>query len=156
MGDLFLIFKLNTLTPKMSDTEQQQEVEQVEQVEEEVKVDKIEVAIKIVLKTAKAFSGTVQGLNEVVKTVDRKNAHLVVLAEDCSDPKYTKLVQALCKQQQIPIVPVPSRQELGQCKHDKAGVARMIRGYSSVAIKDWGEETEALSFVQNWLKEQQA
>lgn len=143
----------------MSDHEEEVQQE-VQEVVEEVKVDTIEAAIKIVLKKAKAFSGTVQGLNEVVKTVDRKNAHVVVLADDCSDPKYTKLVQALCKQQGIPVIPVPARQELGewlgQCKYDKAGVARMIRGCSSVAIKDWGEETEALSFVQNWLKEQQA
>jgi small subunit ribosomal protein S12e len=42
---------------------------------------------------------------------------------------------------------------LGQCKYDKTGVARRVRGASSVAIKDYGEETAALDFVLNHLKE---
>ena len=42
---------------------------------------------------------------------------------------------------------------LGQCKVDKQGVARKIRGCSSVAVKDYGEETEALNFVLNYIKE---
>ena len=42
---------------------------------------------------------------------------------------------------------------LGQCKFDKAGIARKIRGCSSVAVKDYGEETEALNFVLNYIKE---
>ena len=36
--------------------------------------------------------GLVKGLNEVCKALDRKQAILCVLAQDCDDPKYKKLV----------------------------------------------------------------
>ena len=36
--------------------------------------------------------GLVKGLNEVCKCLDRKQAILCVLADDCDDPKYKKLV----------------------------------------------------------------
>ena len=36
--------------------------------------------------------GLVKGLNEVAKALDRKEALLCVLAEDCEDAKYKKLV----------------------------------------------------------------
>ena len=43
---------------------------------------------------------------------------------------------------------------LGHCKYDKDGEARKVKGTSSVAIKSYGEETEALSFVLNYIKTQ--
>ena len=36
--------------------------------------------------------GLVKGLNEVCKALDRKEALLCVLSEDCEDAKYKKLV----------------------------------------------------------------
>ena len=36
--------------------------------------------------------GLVKGLNEVAKALDRKEALLCVLAEDCEDAKYKKLI----------------------------------------------------------------
>jgi small subunit ribosomal protein S12e len=42
---------------------------------------------------------------------------------------------------------------LGQCKFDKEGIARKVRGCSSVAVRDYGEETAALNFVLNYIKE---
>ena len=36
--------------------------------------------------------GLVNGLNEVCKALDRKDAVVCVLAENCQDPKYSKLV----------------------------------------------------------------
>lgn len=36
--------------------------------------------------------GLVKGLNEVCKALDRKQALIAVLAEDCQDPKYKKLI----------------------------------------------------------------
>ena len=44
---------------------------------------------------------------------------------------------------------------LGQCKYDKKGVARRVKGASSCAIKDYGEESEALNFVLNHIKDNQ-
>jgi small subunit ribosomal protein S12e len=36
--------------------------------------------------------GLVKGLNEVGKALDRKQALICVLATDCHDPKYKKLI----------------------------------------------------------------
>ena len=138
----------------MSDSE----TEQVEvPVVEEEKSDNIHDAIKIVLKKSLANNGVVKGLNEVVKALDRKEALLCVLSEDCEDAKYKKLVTSMCKTNNIPLIEVEKRLEvgewLGQCKFDKTGVARRVKGCSSVAIKDYGEETEALNFVLNYIKD---
>lgn len=126
------------------------------QVEEE-KIDNIISATKTVLKKSQANNGLVKGLAEVVKALDRKEALLCVLAEDCEDAKYKKLVTSLCKANNIPLLEVEKRADIGewlnQCKYDKTGVARRVRGCSSAAIKDYGEETEALNFVQNYIKE---
>ena len=101
--------------------------------------------------------GLVKGLNEVCKALDRKEAVLCIMAKNCEDPKYMKLVSALAKYNSIPVIMVDERNELGEwlghCKYDKDGAARKVKGTSSVALKDYGEESEALSFVQNYIKE---
>ncbi|TNV76066.1 hypothetical protein FGO68_gene14971 [Halteria grandinella] len=142
----------------MSENGDNEQVPQQEVVEE-TKADNIHDAIKLVLRKSNANNGLVKGLNEVVKALDRKEALLCVLAEDCEDAKYKKLVTSLCKANGIPLLEIEKRAELGewlgQCKLDKQGIARKIRGASSVAIKDYGEDTEALSFVLNHIKENQ-
>ena len=101
--------------------------------------------------------GCVKGLNQVGKALDRKDAYLCILAKDCEDPKYKKLVTALAKQNKIPLIEVDNREELGQwlgqCKYDKEGVARKTKGASSCAIKDYGEPSDALSFLEQYIKE---
>ena len=63
----------------------------------------------------------------------------------------------MCKANNIPLLEIEKRSELGewlgQCRFDKSGVARKVRGCSSVAVRDYGEETEALNFVLNHIKE---
>ena len=101
--------------------------------------------------------GLVKGLNEVCKCLDRKEAVLCILATNCDDPKYKKLITALAKANNIPLIEMESRDDLGEwlglCKYDAEGNARKVKGASSIAVKDYGEETEALSFVQNYIKE---
>ena len=46
----------------------------------------------LILNTPFFWIGLVKGLNEVCKCLDRKQAILCILAEDCNDPKYKKLV----------------------------------------------------------------
>merc|ERR1711934_1269170 len=102
---------------------------------EEAKVSNIVTAIKTVIKKSMAADGVCKGLNEVGKSLDRKDCFVVVLAKDCEDPKYKKLITALAKQNKIPLIEIDKRQELGewlgQCKYDKTGVAKKIRGCSS-------------------------
>merc|ERR1711937_661188 len=108
-------------------------------------------------KKAMAVDGVVKGLNQVGKSLDKKDAHLVILASNCEDSMYKKLITALAKQNKIPLLEVDSRQELGeclgQCKYDKAGVPRKIKGASSCAIKDYGESSEALTYLEKMIKE---
>ena len=99
----------------------------------------------------------VKGLNEVCKALDRKTAVCCILADDCNDPKYKKLVSALAKNAGIPLITVEKREQLGawvgHCKYDKEGNARKVKGCYSVAINDFGLESEALSYVLNYIKE---
>ncbi|TNV74051.1 hypothetical protein FGO68_gene5848 [Halteria grandinella] len=117
-------------------SESDHEQPEVAQPVEEEKCDNIHTAIKTVLKKSLANNG-------VVKALDRKEALLAVLSEDCEDAKYKKLVTSLCKANNIPLLEVEKRSELGewlsQCKYDKTGVARKIRGCSSAAIKENGQ-----------------
>ena len=73
------------------------------------------------------------------------------------DPKYKKLITALAKANNIPLIAIENRNDIGEwlghCKYDKEGKARKVKGTSSIAIIDYGEETEALSFVINYIKE---
>merc|ERR1712086_905186 len=98
---------------------------------EETKIDTINAAIKNVIQKSMAVDGLVKGLNQVGKALDRKDAYLCILAKDCDDPKYKKLITALAKQNKVPLIEVDSRQDLGQwlgqCKYDKDGVPRRPR-----------------------------
>ena len=63
----------------------------------------------------------------------------------------------MAKQAGAPLINVDSRDELGEwlglCKYDIEGKPRKVRGTSSVAIRAYGEETEALSYVLNHIEE---
>merc|ERR1712032_1359173 len=154
MGIYKVLTVLSTKT-NMSENDEN-DVPAQEPVEEE-KADNIKDAIKSVIKKSQANDGLVKGLNEVCKCLDRKQAILCVLAQDCEDPKYKKLVSALAKASNIPLIEVEQRNELGEwlghCKYDIEGQPKKVKGTSSVAIKSYGEETEAVSFVLNYIKD---
>lgn len=63
----------------------------------------------------------------------------------------------MAKSSGIPLIEVDSRMDLGEwlghCHYDKEGNARKVKGTSSVAIRNYGEETEDLAFVLNYIKE---
>lgn len=60
----------------------------------------------------------------------RRQAYFCVLAENCDEPMYTKLVEALCNEHQIPLVKIKDKKQLGEwiglCKYDKEGKARKV------------------------------
>lgn len=108
------------------------------------------------------------------------------MAQDCDQPDYAKLVQALCSEANVSLITVPASKTLGEwcglCKLDAEGLARKVVGCSFVVIKvrcaarsglrartpgsalraaadrasrcsqDYGEESEALGVVQEYLK----
>ena len=116
-------------------------------------------ALREVLKRALVHDGLARGLHEAVRALDRKTAHLCVLASDCDEPEYTRLVEALCADHEINLLKVPSAKELGEfaglCKLDAEGNARKVVAASCVVIKDYGEHSEALDVLLEYLKKDQ-
>eukprot|EP00743_Colponemidia_sp_Colp-15_P000177 GILK01000204.1.p1 GENE.GILK01000204.1~~GILK01000204.1.p1 ORF type:complete len:141 (+),score=21.80 GILK01000204.1:48-470(+) len=116
-------------------------------------------AVKEVLKKSLIHDGLSRGLHEAAKALDRRTALLACLAENCSEPAYKRLVEALCAEHNIPLVRIADAKQLGEwaglCKIDKEGNARKVVGCSCVVVRDYGEESEALHFLQNYLKSQQ-
>ena len=71
-------------------------------------------ALKGALKVALMHDGLARGLREASKALDRRQAHMCVLAESCDEEAYKKLVVALCSEHKIPLIKVPDGKELGQ------------------------------------------
>lgn len=69
----------------------------------------------------------------------RRQAHLCVLASNCTEPAYSLLVEALCAEHGIPLIKVEDNKKLGEmvglCKIDKDGNPRKIVGCSCVVVK---------------------
>lgn len=82
---------------------------------------------------------------------DRRQAHLAVLNESCTESEYVKLVEALCAEHNINLIKVSDPKKLGewvgQCKIDRDGNARKVVACSCVAVTDFGEESEAMNVL---------
>jgi small subunit ribosomal protein S12e len=96
-------------------------------------------ALQSVLKSALVCDGLARGLREAAKALDKRQACLCVLATNCDEPLYNKLVEALCQEHQIPLLKVDDNKKLGEwaglCKIDKDGKARKVVGCSCVVVK---------------------
>lgn len=116
----------------------------------------VEDALREVLKKSIIHDGLVRGLRECVKALDTRKAHLCVLAEDCDEPNYVALVEALCKENKISLIKVPSREQLGEwtglCKYNKEGEAKKICKCSCTVVADYGEESDALNVLLEYFK----
>ena len=71
--------------------------------------------------------------------MESRSAQLAVMAQDCDQPDYSKLVQALCSEANVSLITVPASKTLGEwcglCKLDAEGLARKVVGCSFVVIK---------------------
>ena len=63
-------------------------------------------ALKEVLKKALIHDGIARGLSECAKALDKRTAHLCVLANNCDEPAYVRLVEALCAEHGINLLKV--------------------------------------------------
>ncbi|CAG7862070.1 unnamed protein product, partial [Brassica rapa] len=89
-------------------------------------------ALELTLRKARAHGGVVRGLHECAKLIEKRSAQLCVLAEDCNQPDYVKLVKALCADHNINLLTVPNAKTLGEwaglCKIDSEVNASKVVG----------------------------
>ena len=113
-------------------------------------------ALQMVLKKSLAEDGLHRGLREACKAIEARKALLCVLAQDCDQADYTKLIQALCNEVNVHLIRVPQAVQLGEwaglCKLDAEGTARKVVKCSCVVVSDFGEESEGLTILQEFLK----
>merc|ERR1712070_614176 len=129
------------------------------QVEESGGVLDLNSALQQVLKKAAVQpEGLARGLREAVKALDRKVAHLCILAQDCDSAEYVRLVEALAQEHSIPIIKVPDGKQLGEwvglCKVDREGNPKKVVKCSCAVVRDWGESSEAKTFLQDYISKQ--
>ncbi|WP_411016642.1 ribosomal L7Ae/L30e/S12e/Gadd45 family protein, partial [Salmonella sp. s51944] len=117
----------------------------------------VNTALQEVLKTALIHDGLARGLHEAAKALDKRQAHLCVLANNCDEPAYTKLVEALCAEHSISLLKVDDNKKLGEwaglCKIDREGKARKVVACSCVVVKDYGRDTTALEVLTEYFKQ---
>jgi len=113
-------------------------------------------ALKEVLKKSLIHNGLARGLHECAKALDKRQAHLCVLAANCTEPAYIRLVEALCAEHNINLIKVPESKQLGEwvglCKLDKEAKPRKVVGCSCVVVKDYGEESDSLNVILEYFK----
>ncbi|GFW99903.1 40S ribosomal protein S12 [Trichonephila clavipes] len=120
----------------------------------------INTALQEVLRTALIHGQLSRGLHEACKSLDKRRALLCVLAANCDEPQYVKLVEALCAEHQINLLKVDSHKKLGEwaglCKIDKEGKPKNVRGCSCVVVVDYGKETQAHDVLNDYFKSKRA
>lgn len=67
---------------------------------------------------------------------------LAILADDCNQPDYKKLIEALCAEQSVNLISVPEQVVLGQwaglCKIDSEGEARKVNAWGKGSTRVLG------------------
>ncbi|KAM7335779.1 hypothetical protein ACRRTK_004272 [Alexandromys fortis] len=113
-------------------------------------------ALLEVLKTALIHDGFARGIRKASKALDKCQAHLCVLASNCDEPMYVKLVEALCAEHQINFIKVDDSKKFGEwvgiCKTDREGKPRKVVGCSCVAVKDYGKDSQAKDVIEEYFK----
>ncbi|EGR34134.1 ribosomal protein, putative, partial [Ichthyophthirius multifiliis] len=108
------------------------------------KMSEIHETLSKVIKSSQCQDTISRGLHEVCRVLEAKQALFVVLADDCSEANYVKLVKALCKKNEIGLITGVKRTEIGQWlghfKTNAKNEAKKIRGCSSLAIRKYAPE----------------
>ncbi|NP_001389000.1 similar to ribosomal protein S12 [Rattus norvegicus] len=116
----------------------------------------INTALQEVLKTAFIHDALACGIREAAKALDKCQAHLCVLASNCDEPMYVKLVEALCAEHQINLMKVDDNKKLGEwvgpCKIDLEGKPLKVVGCSCIVVKDYGKESQDKDVIKEYFK----
>mmetsp|Transcript_10239 Transcript_10239/g.25074 ORF Transcript_10239/g.25074 Transcript_10239/m.25074 type:complete len:152 (-) Transcript_10239:37-492(-) len=108
-------------------------------------------ALQSVLNDALVRGSVKRGLRESMRVLDRKTARLCCLAADCDEPSYVKLVKAMCVQNSIPLMEVPSAVELGKwvglTKVKADGTPKKPVKCSCATVVDFGKDSTELTFL---------
>jgi len=87
-----------------------------------------------------------KGTNEVTKAIERKQAMLVVIAEDVEPAEVVAHLTPLSDEKGIPYVYVPSKRELG-------AAAGLDVGTSAIAIAEAGQATPVVREIVERVKQ---
>lgn len=116
----------------------------------------VEDALREVLRRSLYHDGLARGLREAVKALDRRSAHLCVLAESCEEKEYVRLIEALCAEHKISLIKVADAKQLGEwvglCKIDKNGDAQKVVACACAVVREFGEESEYLEVLLDNIK----
>ncbi|KAG5447387.1 40S ribosomal protein S12, variant 2 [Clonorchis sinensis] len=96
-------------------------------------------AVQQVLKNAAKCRGIFRGLHECSKAIEQRKA------------AYSCLIEALCREHEIPLIKVADNKKLGElaglCKYDKEGKARKVVSASCIVVRDIGEESYGWKYL---------
>merc|ERR1712146_103451 len=113
-------------------------------------------ALSKVCKAAFCEDNLARGINESCRAIEttyenNSRAVLCLLADDCDEKEYKKLVTALCKTHNVPLHTVENKKDLaiyaGLCRFDKDGQPKKVRKCSPLVIKRWPKGEDAQSNI---------
>ena len=117
-----------------------------------------------ILSSADINNNLIRGLRQACKAIEsnfgpdfQKRAALCVLAKDVNDDNYGKLIRALCKDRNVPLLEVDKRVDLGQwsglCKYDETETARNVRPTGVVVVTEFpADQIAAVEIVKQHLQ----
>ena len=100
-------------------------------------VSKAYEAVEIAKNTGKIK----KGVNETTKAVDRGQAKLVVIAKDVNPKEILMHFPALCEEKKVPLVIVPSKNDLG-------AAAGIELGTTAVAVVKEGNSRDLINEIE--------
>ncbi|MEM0155938.1 MAG: 50S ribosomal protein L7Ae [Thermoplasmataceae archaeon] len=80
-----------------------------------------------------------KGTNEVIKSIERGESKIVVIAEDVSPPEVVFYLPMLCEERKVPYCYVKKRIDLGA----KVGISSA----ASISVVDYGKSEEAYNKI---------